>query len=216
MRTLDVMKCIALGTVSCLAVAGCVLTLQVSNAVLRTQVSIAVVTTHVDQLLDQIGDTNKEVGELVNDSRATVTEVNRTALAERHYFQNELPQTLAGANAILRNLGEATADAPGLITSATATINSLQPIEHSAEELLNTVQAQSAGSLPALADTATHLDEASQNLVTLSHLGIDSMTSVRAIAADGQQEVHSILHPKPITRIADWTLKIVHAFAGWF
>lgn len=43
-----------------------------------------------------------------------------------------------------------------------------------------------------------------------------SSAHIEAATKDVQEEVHHITHPRVITKIATWTLRIVHALGSWF
>jgi hypothetical protein len=39
---------------------------------------------------------------------------------------------------------------------------------------------------------------------------------IEGATKDVQEQVHSITHPRVLTKAANWTLKIIHAVGGWF
>jgi hypothetical protein len=175
----------------------------------------------VNGLLDQSQKTGLEVSKLVNDSRVTLSEVNRGALDERKYFEVQLPQILAQTSGVLTNVQTATADLDPLLKETTARVADLKPIETNAAQAA--ADADTAITDPHIKASLANVDAASSQFVLAATQGVAiagdvkaTTGSVKAIAADGQAEVHSLTHPTAMVTIANWTLKAVHALGGWW
>jgi hypothetical protein len=76
-----------------------------------------------------------------------------------------------------------------------------------------------------LGETAQHTDQTINGPEIKQILGnvnagtaqlATSAAHVEATTKDVQDQVHSITHPKIATKIATWTLRIVHAVGSWF
>src|ERR1039458_7660801 len=98
--TLNTLKAVALVALTAAAVFVCVLIYSLNSAVKRAEVGLSSTATRLNGLLDQSQKTGLEVSELVNDSRATLVEVNRDALDERKYFEVQLPGILAQTSGV--------------------------------------------------------------------------------------------------------------------
>lgn len=48
-----------------------------------------------------------------------------------------------------------------------------------------------------------------------AHLAATS-AHLEATAKDVREEVHKITHPRVVTRVATWTLRVIHAIGSWF
>jgi hypothetical protein len=80
-------------------------------------------------------------------------------------------------------------------------------------------------SLVLLGETAQHTDQTINGPEIKQILGnvnagtaqlATSAAHVEATTKDVQDQVHSITHPKIATKIATWTLRVVHAVGSWF
>jgi hypothetical protein len=80
-------------------------------------------------------------------------------------------------------------------------------------------------SIVLLGETAQHTDQTINGPEIKQILGnvnagtarlATSAAHVEATTKDVQEQVHSITHPRALTKVANWTLKIVHALGGWF
>jgi hypothetical protein len=80
-------------------------------------------------------------------------------------------------------------------------------------------------SIVLLGETAQHTDQTINGPEIKQILGnvnagtaqlATSAAHVEATAKDVQDQVHKITHPKIITSIANWTLRVVHAVGSWF
>jgi hypothetical protein len=96
----------------------------------------------------------------------------------------------------------------------------------------NAITAESVASLKELqrsivllGETAQHTDQSINGPEIKQILGnvnagtaqlAASAAHVEATTKDVQDQVHSITHPKLITSIANWTLRVVHAVGAWF
>ena len=216
---LNTLKAVALVVLTAATVFACVLLYSLNSAVKRADAAVSSTSARLNSLLVQTQKTGLEVSELVNDSRVTLSEVNRDALDERKYFEVQLPGILAQTSGVLANVNTATADLHPLLTGTTARISDLQPIETGAAKAIADVDATVTD--PHLKASLANLDTSSAQLALAATQGVaiagdvkSATGSVKAIAADGQAEVHSLTHPKPLAEIADWTLKVIHAFAG--
>jgi hypothetical protein len=69
---------------------------------------------------------------------------------------------------------------------------------------------------PHIAASLANLDASSAQLVIVSQEVAATGASVQAIAKDGEETVHDLVHPKPLAVIADWTLKVVGAVRNFF
>jgi hypothetical protein len=219
-KLLNTLKAVALVALITAAVFVCVLLRTVNSSLKAANSSLAATSAQLNGLLSQTQKTGLEVSKLVNDSRATLVEVNRDALDERKYFEVQLPELLAQTTGVLANVQTATADLDPLLKETTARVADLKPIEANAAILVDDGDKLIAD--PAIPDSIAHLDQASVQLAVAAAQGVAiagdvkaTTGSVKAIAADGQAEVHALTHPKPLAQIADWTLKVVHAFGGW-
>lgn len=213
-RTLTIFKIVALGSVTLLALSGCLLLLQTSSAVHHADVALAGSASRLNADLDEMHTTMAGVNKLVNDSRYTLTEVNRNVLDERKMYEQSFPAMVARVDAVLGNVQTATADLHPLLQESTARIHALEPIETSGAGLIGD---------PKIPESIANFDAASAQLVTMSKQGVaiagdvkDTTGSVKAMAADGQHEVHSLVYPKPLVSAANWALKVVHAVGGFF
>jgi hypothetical protein len=96
----------------------------------------------------------------------------------------------------------------------------------------NAITAESVASLKELqrsivllGETAQHTDQTINGPEIKQILGnvnagtaqlATSSAHVEATTKDVQEQVHSITHPKIATKIASWTLRVVHAIGAWF
>jgi hypothetical protein len=96
----------------------------------------------------------------------------------------------------------------------------------------NAITAESVASLKELqrsivllGETAQHTDQSINGPEIKQILGnvnagtaqlAASAAHVEATTKDVQDQVHSITHPKIATKIATWTLRVVHAVGSWF
>jgi hypothetical protein len=96
----------------------------------------------------------------------------------------------------------------------------------------NAISAESVASLKELqrsivllGETAQHTDQTINGPEIKQILGnvnagtaqlATSAAHVEATTKDVQDQVHKITHPKIITSIANWTLRVVHAVGSWF
>jgi hypothetical protein len=80
-------------------------------------------------------------------------------------------------------------------------------------------------SIVLLGETAQHTDQTINGPEIKQILGnvnagtaqlATSAAHVEATTKDVQDQVHKITHPKLITSIANWTLRVVHAVGAWF
>jgi hypothetical protein len=80
-------------------------------------------------------------------------------------------------------------------------------------------------SIVLLGETAQHTDQTINGPEIKQILGnvnagtaqlATSAAHVEATTKDVQDQVHSITHPKIATKIATWTLRVVHAVGSWF
>jgi hypothetical protein len=80
-------------------------------------------------------------------------------------------------------------------------------------------------SIVLLGETAQHTDQTINGPEIKQILGnvnagtaqlATSAAHVEATTKDVQEQVHKITHPKLITSIANWTLRVVHAVGSWF
>jgi hypothetical protein len=80
-------------------------------------------------------------------------------------------------------------------------------------------------SIVLLGETAQHTDQTINGPEIKQILGnvnagtaqlATSAAHVEATTKDVQDQVHSITHPKIATKIASWTLRVVHALGSWF
>jgi hypothetical protein len=80
-------------------------------------------------------------------------------------------------------------------------------------------------SIVLLGETAQHTDQTLngkeiQQILSNVDKGTASLASssahVDAATRDVAEQVHSITHPRLITKIASWTLRVVHAVGSWF
>lgn len=221
MSILDYVKTITLIAITCVSVFLCVLLYQISSTIKKTESDISGVATHADAVLIQTQDTIKLSGKLINDSRVTMDEANKAIADERFYYEHQVPDMLSQVHNILGNVDTATSDlhdtvtaSTKLVNAATDRVNALAPIETRATTLVGDIDKKVND--PAITASLANLQTTSANAAITSQETAATMKSVQAIAKDGQDEVHSILHPKPLVSIANWTLKVVHALGGWF
>jgi hypothetical protein len=80
-------------------------------------------------------------------------------------------------------------------------------------------------SIVLLGETAQHTDQTINGPEIKQILGnvnagtaqlATSAAHVEATTKDVQDQVHSITHPKILTKVANWTLRVVHAVGAWF
>lgn len=219
-RTLTIFKIAALGCATLLAISGCLLLLQTSSMVHHADVALASSASRLNADLDEMHTTMLGVNKLVNDSRYTLTEVNRNVLDERKMYEQSFPAMVARVDAVLGNVQTATADLHPLLQESTARIHGLEPIEANSADLIVGVTKMVAD--PRIPSAIAHLDDASAHLAAAGaqleqagKTGNSVLTHVDHIAADGEHVVHSYVYPKPIVSIVNWTLKGVHALGGW-
>jgi hypothetical protein len=163
------------------------------------------------------------------DACGTLAQINKVSIAAgdaTNQMRLQVAQTgllITATTANLNLVGSHVSDAvdalKGTATEATNRIADLKPIEVGAAKAV--VDADQLIANPLIPDSIANLDQTSVQLVVAAKQGVAiegdvkaTTGSVKAIAADGQAEVHSLTHPKPLVSIADWTLKVVHAFAG--
>lgn len=206
-KTIEVLKALTLGVCILVGASVFVLLLQVSSAVKRADAGVNGVIVHLEGVLDRSG-------KLIDDARLSADNLNKAAIDERFYFEHQMPVLMEQAHVILGNVQTATADLDPLLQETTARTKALAPIEVSATDLF--VAANKMVSDPQIPDAIANLDRSSAELEVTSRESADTMASVRSMAADGQEEVHKLTHPKPLVTIADWTLKVVHAIGGFF
>jgi hypothetical protein len=213
-RTLNILKASLFAAGTLLALFGCLLLFQASSAIQHADANLKAVTGQANDLLGQMQKTVLMSQKLMNDGRLTLDNVNKGAIDERMYFERDMPKMMAQAHAVLANVTTATADLHPLLAEVTARTHALEPIETNAAGLL--ADASRTVADPHIAASLVNIDAATASLAVTSSESAATMGSVKAIAADGQAEVHSMLHPKPLVSIANWTLKVVHAMGGWF
>jgi len=213
-KTLDVLKALALAVVSLVGASVFVLCLQVSSAVERTNDTLNGTFANLNGAIAQVQTTAALSGKLVNDARLSADNLNKAAIDERFYFERQLPQLMDQAHGILANVQTATGDLYPLLTETTARTHDLAAVEASANKLI--VDADVTVRDPHIAASLKNIEASTAQLAVASRESAATMGSVQAMAADGQEEVHKMTHPKPVAEIAAWTLKVVHALGGFF
>jgi hypothetical protein len=213
-RLMEVLKALALTTLIVCGAGAFVLLLQVSSAVRHADRELAAVAGAAGGVLDGAAATTARAGKLVDDARLTTDNVNRAAIDERMYFERDVPALMDQAHGILGNVQRATADLDPLLNETTARVHGLQKVEDGSADLFVHVNGMMAD--PRIWATLGNVEASTAQLAIASREAAATGASVQAMAADGQQEVHTLLHPKPLVSIADWTLKVVHAVGGFF
>ena len=213
-KTLQILKALAIASVPLVAAALVYFLLQLSASVKQFRGEEHGLVVSVGDLLQQTQKTVLLGGKLINDSRVTVDNLNKAAIDERFYFEKDLPKVMVKVHSILGNVATATADLHPLLQETTGRVHDLAPIETNAAQLVSDVDVTAKD--PHIIASLTNLEAASQQLVVVSKEGVAIGASVQAIAADGQHEVHSLVYPKPIVTIANWTLKGLGALRAWF
>ena len=208
--------------------AAVVVMFQISAAVKHADAELGRASDELGQVLEHVDGTvaSAQTGldesyKVLHAGRVTVDNVNRAAIDERMYFEQQLPGLMARADGVLGNIQTATADMDPLVRSATARVDGLAPLEADAADVLAgaTGVTRGVGQLaadPRIPEAIGNLDAATAQLAVTSRESAETMASVKAMAADGQEEVHHLTHPRPLVSIANWTLKVVHAIGGFF
>ena len=186
----------------------------VRAAIVGAQQQGAVLSAKAGAVLDQANRDAVLSGKVIADARLSIDNINSAALDERFYFEHQLPAMMDQAHGILANVQTATAGIPPLLQETTARAAALAPVEDNAAALERDFDAQIRD--PKIADALANIDAATAQLAITGRESAATMGSVQAMAADGQEEVHKMTHPKPLVSIADWTLKAVHALGGFF
>jgi hypothetical protein len=213
-KTLDVLKALALFVAIMVGAAVFVLLLQVSTAVKRTDDTLNGTFSNLNGAIAQVQKTAILSGKLINDARLSTDNLNKAAIDERFYFEHQLPGLMGQAHSILANVQVATADLHPLLTETTARTHDLAAIEAGAMQLV--AHADVTVQDPNIAASLVNIEASTAQLAVASRESAAAMGSVRAMAADGQEEVHKLTHPKALDEVADWTLKVVHAIGGFF
>lgn len=211
---LEVLKALALLVVSMVGASLFVLLLQISSTVKHADDELNGTFSQLNGAIAQVQTTAVLSGKLVNDARLSADNLNKAAIDERFYFERQLPALMDQAHGILASVQTATADLDPLLVETTARTRALGPIEGSAAQLV--ADADVTVRDPRIGASLGNLETSTAQLAVASRESAATMGSVQAMAADGQEEVHKLTHPKPLVTIADWTLKAVHALGGFF
>jgi len=220
-RTLEVLKALTLIVTIAVGASVFLVLLQISAAVKHadgalngTFGALNGAVEHLDSAAATIDKDAVLGGKLINDARLSVDNVNKAAIDERFYFEQQLPAAMDHANGVLANLQQATADLHPLLIEATERTHDLAPIEDNAARLIGDVDVTARD--PHIAASLVNLEASSAELAVASKDGAATMASVKAIAKDGQDTVHDLTHPKPLVKIADWTIKLSAAVSNFF
>lgn len=213
-RCMAILKALALITLIVCGAGAFLLLLQISSAVKHADAAVALTAGHVDQAVDHLGATAGRAGKLVDDARVSVSNVNKAAIDERFYFEQQLPGLMDQAHGILGNVQRATADVDPLLIETRARIAGLEPVEKGTSDLF--VGLNEMVRDPRIGASVGNVEAATVELAAAGREGNAAMGSVQAMAKDGEDEVHRLTHPRPLVSVADWTLKVVHAIGGWF
>jgi hypothetical protein len=138
-------------------------------------------------------------GKLIDDSRMTVSEINRATLDERKYFEQTLPGLTDRTDRILDNLQTAAADLHGELTAAQGTTNALTGTAQALTATVQTATGAIAAEQPRLdallAESNTDLADFH---ALLSDPNIPATTRhIEAITGDAQLEADKFTHPPP-------------------
>jgi uncharacterized protein YoxC len=191
-----------------------VLLLQISLVVKHVDQELAATFGQLNRAITQIQSTAEEGQKLVHDGRLTADNVNHAAIDERFYFEQQLPELVHQAHAILGNVQTATADLHPLLEETTARTHDLAPLEANAAQLV--ADADVTVRDPHIAASLTNLEASSAQLAVTGRESAAAMGSVQAIAADVQHQVHAITHPRPLVEIANWTVKAAQVVGAFF
>lgn len=213
-RPLDWLKALALIATIAVGASAFVLLLRISSAVRHADAELGATFAGVNGAVARLDADALLAGKLVNDARLSADNVNKAAIDERFYFEKRLPPEMDRADAVLANVRQATADLHPLLTEATERTRGLAPIEANAASLI--ADADRTARDPHIAASLANLEASSAELAAASKDGAAAMSSVAAMAKDGQDTVHDMTHPKPLVKIADWALKVSAAVSGFF
>lgn len=213
-RTLEVLLALTLFVAIMVGASVFVLLVQASFAVKHADDELSATFTNLNGAIAQVHITTVQAGKLINDARLSADNLNKAAIDERFYFEHQLPVLMDQARSILANVQTATADLHPLLTETTARTHDLALIEATAAQLV--ADADMTVRDPHIAASLVNIEAATAQLAVTSRESAATMGSVQAMAADGQETVHKMTHPKPVAQIADWTLKVVHAVGGFF
>jgi hypothetical protein len=214
MKLLRILKALAYATVVVVGAFVCLLLFQASNVLQKSQRDAHDLATQAAGLMHEAEKSAALSAKLINDARLTLDNLNKASIDERFYFEKQLPDLMDQANGILVNVRTATADLHPLLVETTARTAAIADVEKGANKLID--DTDQAMLDPHIAATLANLDASSASLAVAGSESAKTMGSVQAMAADGQAEVHSLTHPRPIVTIADWTLKVIHALGGFF
>lgn len=218
-RLLDVLRALALATTVGVGAALFLVLLQVSSAVKRADRALSGAAAGLNGLDEQagllLGQTRESMvqvqrtvllsGKLINDARLSADNLNRAALDERRYFEQDLPPAMDQVQGILANAQQATAALKGTAMAATGALDTADGVltasQPRVEALLGDLDATTrhldalAGS-PAVAATLANVDRSTQNLAAAS-------AQAAAILADGRAEADKYVHP-PKRKLGFW------------
>lgn len=157
----------------------------------------------------------------------TAMTARQASADEERYLKQQLPvittqteRTLADADVLLRNLqgtstalGDTARSATGVLDATRTTVADIAPILQQTHETLVGLQPLEVGAAQTLADADTLVKDPD---IAASLRNVNEGTAqIAATAKDVREEVHAITHPKPLTQIIDWVLKIGQAAGSW-
>lgn len=199
-----------------LLIAATLLALQMREAAADAATRVDAVAAHALMVEDAAAQQLNalQAGKLAHDARLSLDNLNRAAIDERMYFEQQVPPTMGRVNGVLDGLKD---DAAGLreseaaatltLDAASEELRGLQPIERTAAQTLQDADAVIAN--PQIPLLLQHAEQAAA-------AGASAAQHLDGTAGDVQGAVHGYLHPGWKTQAADWAARVVHALGGWF
>jgi hypothetical protein len=211
MRLLDTLKALALATVPVVGAFAMWTLWPVHGAILGARAQGYTLAVKAGAVLGHVDNAALAGGKLINDSRVTVSEMNRAALDERKYFEVMLPPLLSQAQGILANVQTDTADLHTVLLAGAGTANAASAAIQTANSSIPRTQPLVDAATLAIghADATTVRVNAFLDAPLLTDTGKHTASIVAhadAITGDAQFEADRFTHPPP----QRWYQKVWH------
>lgn len=193
---------------------------------------LTVLSLHVHRTFNKLDADLDEGHHVLLNSRLALDNINKAALDQRFYFEKQVPVVMGQVQGILGDtrtlLATANTTLEGLnANQSQLTFKTSEVLDQTTKTIatLDPVTRQAAADLAQLQLNEQHLDafvtnpELTATVHDVHHITTSAsvaMDDVQGTTHDIREDVHSITHPKPIVTVANWTLKVVHVFVGFF
>lgn len=131
---------------------------------------------------------------LINDARLSFDNLNSAALDERFYFEHQIPATMDGVNAVIRQSGDTLTAYQRTADSLSSAANGLLPVEANAAKTLGDADGVIAS--PKIGSILTNVDDAAAATASTAKHG-------DAVMGDVQIEADKIARP-PKKKLGFW------------